>query len=161
MKKTLSLLMTCLLCLMMLYGCTNGIADSVGSVDSESVSYTDKDVQLNLAGMSGTVVYSMVYNIMSDPPRYIGQIIRLSGYYSAWQDPNTGMVYHSCVIPDATACCAQGMEFVWSGDHVYPDDYPEFGTEMIVTGRLESYMEGDYMYLHLMDAQVEWKGTDQ
>lgn len=147
MKKLICVLLFCLLSVNLLCGAL---------AETPVVTYTDKDVQLNLAGMSGTVVYSMIYNIMSEPSKFMGQIIRLSGYYSAWEDPNTGAVYHSCVIPDATACCAQGMEFVWSGEHAYPDDYPEFGTNMIVTGRLESYMEGDYMYLHLMDAQVEW-----
>lgn len=120
------------------------------------VTYADKDVDINLYGMSGTVVYSMVYNIMSDYTPFLGKVLRISGYYSPWEDPDTGVVYHSCIIPDATSCCAQGLEFVWAGEHAYPDDYPEEGTDMVVTGRLESYMEGDYVFLHLADAEVQW-----
>lgn len=147
MKKVICVLLICLLSMNLL---------CAASAETAAVTYSDKEVQFNLAGMSGTMVCSMIYNIVSEPSKFMGQIIRLSGYYSAWEDPNTGAVYHSCVIPDATACCAQGMEFVWNGEHAYPDDYPELGTDMIVTGRWESYMEGDYMYLHLTDAQVEW-----
>ena len=106
--------MLCVLCVTLLCGCTSADADSTLS---PAVIYESKDIQLDLAGMSGTVVYSMICNIMSDPTPYLDKVIRVGGYYSAWEDPNTGIVYHSCVIPDATACCAQGMEFVWAGEH--------------------------------------------
>ena len=64
-------------------------------------------------------------------------------------------MYHACIIPDATACCAQGIEFVWEGDHVWPDDYPEEGADIIVTGRLETYDENGFTYLHLVDAVLD------
>ena len=53
---------------------------------------------------------------------------KMAGYYSAYEDKERGVVYHACVIPDATACCA----------------------------RLESYLEDGYMYLHLVDSEVKW-----
>ena len=64
------------------------------------------------------------------------------------------VVYHACVIPDATACCAQGIEFTLAGDHRWPDDYPEPGTDIIVTGQLETYMEDGMRYLNLADAEL-------
>lgn len=152
MKKLVCILLVSMLSLTLLCGAV---------AENAPVTYTDKDVQLNLSGMSGTVVYSMIYNIMSDPTQYLGKVIRIAGYYSAWENPELHVVYHSCVIPDATSCCAQGMEFVWAGEHEYPGDYPDFGTDMIVTGRLESYMEGDYMYLHLVDAEIVWMKTEE
>ncbi len=156
MKKVICVLMLCVMCVSLLCGCTTGDADAIEPVKTSTEIYNDSDVQLDLSLMSGTVVYSMLSNIMYEPDKYIGQVIRLAGYYSVWEDPETGMIYHSCVIPDATACCAQGMEFVWAGEHTNPDDYPELGTDMIVTGKLESYMEGEYMYLHLVNADVQW-----
>ena len=113
-------------------------------------------VDLDLSQMSGTIVYSQIYNMMYDPEPYLGKIIRISGWYDAYMDGSTGMVYTACVIPDATACCSQGIEFVWAGEHIYPIDYPEPGADMTVTGRLETYEEDGYLYLHLVDAQVEW-----
>ena len=113
-------------------------------------------VDLDLSRLSGTIVYSQVYNMMVEPEKYIGMKIRMSGYYSGYEDTERGVVYHSCVIPDATACCAQGIEFVWSGEHAWPDDYPEEGTDITVTGRLESYEEDGYMYLHLVDSELVW-----
>lgn len=53
-----------------------------------------------------------------------------------------------------TACCAQGMEFVLTDDYSYPNDYPREGDEITVTGVFDTYMEGDYMYCTLRDANL-------
>jgi len=111
-------------------------------------------VDLDLSEMSGTVVYAQVYNMMYDPNAYLGKIIRMAGYYNYFDDQANGIVYHACIVPDATACCAQGIEFVWAGDHKWPDEYPEIGTDIIVTGRLEIYEENGSKYLHLVDAEL-------
>ena len=113
-----------------------------------------KKPDLDLSAMSGTIVYSQVYNMMTDPTPYLGMVIRVAGYYDAYEDEEAGSVYHACVIPDATACCAQGIEFVWAGEHSYPEDYPEPGPDIVVTGQLETYEEGDYLYLRLGSAEM-------
>ena len=62
------------------------------------------------------------------------------------------------IIKDAMACCSQGIEFVWGdGSHTYPDEYPEQGSEVVVIGEFETYMEdGDpYLYSRLKDATME------
>ena len=104
--------------------------------------------------MSGTVVYAQVYNLMADPNPYLGKTIRMTGLYNYYEDTANNIVYHACIIQDATACCAQGIEFVWAGDHAWPADYPEAGTEITVTGRLELYEENGTLYLHLTDADM-------
>ena len=111
---------------------------------------------LDLSNMSGTVVYAQVYNMMCDPDSYLGKVIRMAGYYNYFDDQTHGIVYHACIVPDATACCAQGIEFVWAGEHLWPDEYPEIGTDIIVTGRLELYEEDGMKYLHLVDAELTW-----
>ncbi len=40
---------------------------------------------------------------------------------------------------------------------MYPDDYPAEGTNIVVTGRLESYEEDGFLYLHLVNAEVLWE----
>ena len=112
-------------------------------------------IDLDLAALSGTLVYAQVYNMMVDPDPWLGKIIRMAGYYSYYDDQEHGVIYHACVIPDATACCTQGIEFVWYGEHRWPEDYPEIGTDITVTGRLEMYEESGQQYLHLVDADVK------
>ena len=149
MKKILSLALTFALLLCPLAGSA--------SASDASPRWQDADVDLDLSQMSGTVVYAQIYQILSDYQAYEGKIIRMKGWYDVFQDMETGMVYFSCIIPDATACCAQGIEFVWAGEHTFPDDYPEPGTGVTVTGKLESYIEDEYLYVRLADADVIWE----
>ena len=116
----------------------------------------DRPVDLDLAPLSGTVVYSQVYDMMMEPERYMGQKIRVKGNFSCFRDEETGQDYFAAIIADATACCAQGIEFVWRGAHEYPRDYPPLDTEITVTGTFEMYNEDGYDYIRLADAEVEW-----
>lgn len=68
---------------------------------------------------------------------------------------NVFLLYFSCIIVDATACCSQEIEFVLSGEHAYPDDYPEEGSEIVVQGIFNTYEENGYMYCQLKDAVME------
>lgn len=149
MKRILGLVLT-----LALFSC---FVSGFAAASDDLPHYQEADIDLDLSRMSGTVVYAQIYQILSDFQAYEGKIIRMKGWYDVFQDANTGMVYLSCIIPDATACCAQGIEFVWAGEHVYPDDFPEAGTGVTVTGRFESYMEGEYLYVHLTDADVIWE----
>lgn len=67
--------------------------------------------------------------------------------YSYSDDGKT--TYANVVIADATACCAQGIEFQIGKDGEYkcPEDYPKEGEDIVVTGTLEYYLEGSNMYL--------------
>ena len=118
-------------------------------------------IDLDLSVLSGTVVYAQVYNMMYEPDTWLGKIIRMAGYYNYFDDQEHGIVYHACVVPDATACCAQGIEFIWYGEHQWPEDYPEIGTDIVVTGRLEIYEEDGRKYLHLVDSDVQWEKEGQ
>ena len=122
---------------------------------------TEQAVDLDLSGMSGTIVYAQVYNMMVDPASYLEKTIRMSGYYSYFEDTEKKVVYHACVIPDATACCAQGIECVWEGEHAWPEEYPAAGTDITVTGRLEMYEEDGYNYLHLVNAELLWEDSGE
>ena len=148
MKKITLILAVCLCLLLVCSACSQG-----GATESAAKPRT---VDLDLSVLSGTFVYAEVYNLMAEPEEYMGKTIKIRGIYSVFEEPSTGVVYHACVIPDATACCTQGIEFVWGGDHTYPDDYMEEGTTLTVTGRLETYAENGVNYLHLVDADVVW-----
>ena len=68
------------------------------------------DEVMDMTFMSSTVIYSEVLNMMTNPEEYAGRTIRI-----------TGLVV-GCIIPDATQCCAQGVQFFSNGEHNYPDD---------------------------------------
>ncbi len=151
MKKTARKIVLCLI-IAVLSVCLPFSVGAEAAVPEETLA-----IDLDMSGMSGTVVYAQIYNLLSDPAPWLGKIIRMAGYYSFYNDQEQDIVYHACIIPDATACCAQGIEFIWAGEHKWPDDYPEDGADIIVTGRLEIYEENGYSYLHLVDAEVLWE----
>ena len=128
------------------------------SDETEKAKEPDPNVDIDLTAMSSDMVYSTVYQLMADAESYVGKKIKLRGnYYAAW-DENTKLYYHYAIIQDATACCQQGMEFVWGdGSHVYPDEYPEEYAEVEVVGVFETYKDNpddEYQYCRLRDATM-------
>ena len=135
MKKHLSIVIAlCLLCLGAA-GCSKKSPDGGGFID--------------LTKLSGTLVYAEVYNMTNSPEDYIGKTIKMSGTYNASFYEPTQQYYHAVIIQDAAACCASGLEFQWSGKHTYPDDYPENGTIVEVTGVFGTYEELGQTYPYL------------
>jgi hypothetical protein len=105
-------------------------------------------VDIDLTTMSGTLVYAEVYNIMMRPEEYMGKTIKMSGpYYSSYYD-KTDLYYHYVIVEDAAACCQQGLEFIWEGDHAFPDDYPADATRVEVVGEFGSYDELGITYYY-------------
>lgn len=117
-------------------------------------------VDVDLTVLSSTMVYSEVYNMLyNDPAHYLGKTVKARGGFSIYQLVTDGVlqpdpVAYACIIADATACCAEGMEFVLEGDYTYPDDYPELGTEITVIGEFQSYEENGMTWYHLVNARL-------
>lgn len=111
-------------------------------------------VDVDLTQLSSTMVYSEVYNMMAAPEDYIGKTVRMSGQFAIYYDESTEIYYFACIVADATACCSQGIEFVLT-DAEYPDDYPELGEEITVSGVFQTYQEGEATYCTLLDAVLE------
>ena len=44
------------------------------------------------------------------------------------------------------------MEFVLVDEYEYPNDYPELGEEITVTGVFDTYLEGKFRYCTVRDA---------
>ena len=142
------------ICVAALSGCGNK-KDSVQTAASAAVN-DDRPVDLDLSKLSGTVVYSQVYDMLVEPEEYMGKKIRVEGIFGYYKDTDTKQEYFAVVIPDATACCAQGIEFVRGGEYKYPVDYPPIDTDVTVTGIFGTYDEDGDTYIHLTDAQIEW-----
>lgn len=114
------------------------------------------DVDLN--NLNANVVYSQVFLMMTEPDKFIGKRIRMSGQFNVYaaQDGNPSGVteYYAIIIADAQACCQQGIEFVWPG-HTYPEGFPEVKSNASVTGIFEVYEENGKKYCRLVADSVE------
>jgi uncharacterized membrane protein YcgQ (UPF0703/DUF1980 family) len=100
------------------------------------------------------MVYSEVWNMLVYPENYIGKTVKMDGALAIYHDEDTDKNYFACVISDATACCSQGIEFALTEDYTYPDDYPEEGGKICVTGVFDTYEEDGYIYCTLRDARI-------
>lgn len=126
--------------------------------DTEDIQKTKGIVDYDLTQMSSDLVYATVYQMMVTPEEYEGKMFRIDGNFYATYYEATKKYYFYCVIQDVTACCAQGMEFVWGdGTHIYPEEYPEDNAEIVVEGIFEAYREeGDgNLYCRLSDATLQ------
>ena len=112
-------------------------------------------VDVDLTKLSNIMVYSEVDNMVTYPDKYLGKTIRLRGPYYALFDEGTKNYYHFIIIEDATACCEQGLEFVWEGEHRYPEDYPADTTRVEIIGTYSSYEELGETYFYIQTEQIE------
>ena len=134
--------------------------DQQSPEESEQLQSSADGVDVDLTVLSSTMVYSEVYNMLyNDPAHYLGKTVKARGGFSIYQLVTDGVlqpdpVAYACIIADATACCAEGMEFVLEGDYTYPDDYPELGAEITVIGEFQSYEENGMTWYHLVNARL-------
>ncbi len=182
MKKKLVVILLCMVLALALGACgKSDSGNSSNSADGTSGTQTNESAQsgakksekeikalrkanykkglLDLTKMSSTAIYSEVFNMMESPSEYDGREVQVIGNFAVAKDDKTGKKYFYCVVPDATKCCQQGLEFVLkNGDsYKYPDDYPAVDAEVKVRGVFESYTvkeAGDMQYCRLKDATI-------
>lgn len=154
MKKLLCVLLIALT-LIPLAACGHeDTAQKPAAEDAEGTAALDID----LTALSGIMAYSEVNSMISFPDNYIGKTVKMQGQFNIYQvtDENGAFIpdkmFFACMIADATACCAQGLEFALAGEPVYPDEYPELGAEITVVGTFEWYEEDGCRYYRLGNA---------
>ncbi len=125
-------------------------------LEYEDLGSSEGDSQIvDLTTLSPTMIYAEVYNMYVYPEDYEGKTIKIKGMFGVYDDAKTGETFTSCVIQDATACCAQGVEFELGDGKVYPDDYPNESEEIVVTGTYRTYESDGLLYCYLADATLE------
>ena len=106
-------------------------------------------IDVDFSKFSSVMAYSGIYDMMINPDSYLGKTVRVKGKFDTIHDDETGEDYFAVVVMDASMCCAAGLDFTLKGKRKYPDDYPEIGTEITVTGKFERYTEGEDVYYRL------------
>ena len=119
-----------------------------------------KDIDYDLTEMNSDMIYATVFMVVQDPESYAGKTFKIYGNSYTFPTTEGKSMTHYCLIKDALACCAQGLEFISSNsDEKYPDD----GDEIVVTGTLESYTIEDIPMplCRLVNAKIEKKISDK
>ncbi|MGN1329363.1 MAG: hypothetical protein ACI4V4_06665 [Eubacterium sp.] len=129
-------------------------SENNNNVDTAEATTVSQKIDLDLSTMNTTMVYSQLSDMMQNPNNYVGKTIKMAGQFSLSQNNETKQLYYNVTVMDATACCQQGLEFIWEG-HTYPDDYPEVNSNIEVIGVFETYDEDGTMYCHLISNDVK------
>ena len=109
-------------------------------------------VDVDLSGLSRTLMYAQAYDMVYSPDDYKGKTVRMRGPVDSYADETTGEMHYVCIIEDATACCTQGIEFELEDDEAYPPS----GSEALVSGTFDFYLRDDlFLICVLHDATVE------
>lgn len=115
----------------------------------------EETIDVDLTQLSSTMVYSEVYNMLYNQDDYKGKKVKMRGLYYPYD--SGGKRHYACLVQDATACCAQGLDFEMSQSGINPDDYANPGDEITVVGTFDAYRDEDngslYVYLVLRNAR--------
>ena len=133
---------------------TNPDSDSRSTLSQPAGKTVADGVDVDLTSVSTSIAYSELYIMLTQPEEFIGKTVRMHGTFGAYQDPATNNYVFGCLLQDATACCAQGLEFVLAGKHNYPEDYPPLNSEITVEGVFETYSQNGYQYCTLKNASL-------
>ena len=149
-------------CLLSSCGNTESAATDSSSETAQAETSAEESsedgIDYDLTKMSSTMIYSTVSNMMLYPDVYQGKMVRLEGNFSVYHDVSANRYLFAAIVPDATACCQQGIEFVLDGDYKYPDDYPEEGQSIIIQGTFNTYNEYGFNYAQLQNATMAVNG---
>lgn len=131
---------------------------SKSKTNSNKSKTNSNKIDVDLNNLNANVVYSQVFLMMTEPDKFIGKRIRMSGQFNVYAaeegNPSGVTEYYAIIIADAQACCQQGIEFVWPG-HTYPEGFPEVKSNASVTGIFEVYEENGKKYCRLVADTVE------
>ncbi|MBQ3841717.1 MAG: hypothetical protein II820_03385 [Ruminiclostridium sp.] len=116
---------------------------------TDSLPEINEPVDLDMTQMSATMIYSVIYDMMINPGDYYGKSMIVDGYFDTMYSDEFQTRYYFVVVPDATACCVQGLEFKLPDEKTYPDDYPEVRDDIRVRGELDCYEEAGQTYAYI------------
>ncbi|MBR0413422.1 MAG: hypothetical protein IJI47_07675 [Eubacterium sp.] len=119
-------------------GCSGGKAPAEKATTAKAAAKIDYD----LSGVSETVAYSQVYDMIMKPDDYRGKTVKVKGEFEYADDELNGDTHYSCIVSDTKGCCKQGIEFATKEDMDFAD-YPVIFSKIEVTGTFDTYNIGN------------------
>jgi len=84
--------------------------------------------------MSYNVLSGVLFDILIDPDKYSDKTLKVTGEFNT--QIHEGNRYFSVIKWDATGCCPTGIDFIPPDNMKYPENFPESGSEITVSGQL-------------------------
>ena len=110
----------------------------------------DSDGVLNLSTLNQTMLAAEVNRITSQPERYEGRTIQMTGPYYATFNERLGRYQHYVAVTVVDPCCPfQGLEFFMDGGQAPDDGYPTEETRISVAGVFQRHEENGRVYHYI------------
>lgn len=108
----------------------------------------DSEFDYDIPRFSSPVAYALLTDILfENPQNYLGKTIRVQGTYQHQFWDVSGAIHHDVVMQLLADCCPKSIEFILSGAPTFPDDFPEHGTEIEISGVFSRYrLLGQWIY---------------
>ena len=111
-------------------------------------------IDYDLSNMNFTMISSFFFQMLIEPETYENKIFKIKGNFQTFDNPEGGLPYFSVIMNDATLCCQEGIDFVWEGEHNWPQDYPETGTEISIIGKYIVTEDDGFTYNYLLVSDI-------
>lgn len=121
----------------------DNVKQELDKSSSTNTSITNSTPDIDLTKMSVTMIYSQIFNMLIMPEEYVDKTIKVKGSFEIYPNEKGEIDFFTLTVMDATACCKEGIDFIWAGNHTYPDDYPKEGQEITITGSYKSFENED------------------
>lgn len=108
----------------------------------------DLKIDYDLTNMSSTMIYAEVFNMLIEPEKYENKRVKMKGFFTIYNEGSNDEVY-SVIVPDATACCQQGIEFFYD----FKDNKPVANSEITVTGIFNVHILSDGISYNYIKAE--------
>ena len=108
----------------------------------------DLKIDYDLTNMSSTMIYAEVFNKLIETEKYENKRVKMKGFFTIYNEGSKDEVY-SVIVPDATACCQQGIEFFYD----FKDNKPVANSEITVTGIFNVHMLSDGISYNYIKAE--------
>ncbi len=131
---------------------------------AEAAPAEQRRIDIDLTGFSPNMLYAEVSNMGLSPEDYKGKIIRLTGEFAHFPkdvdengNPTSTEEIFVCMISDAMACCASGIEFIPEKESSFWASPPEVGSKITITGLCDIFLDesGWFTVIQLDNAAVE------
>ena len=130
-------LLSLILLIALLTSCANSNAQKAGNNIDLGRTPEEREaaaVDMDLSILSTTVLSAELFNIFANADDNAGKMIRVRGLYANAFFSESGEYNHYIITLDGDECCREGFRFVWRGDHVFPDDYPQIDARIELDG---------------------------
>ncbi len=108
-------------------------------------------IDIDLTVMTDTMVYSQVYDLMTNPTDYLEKTMKFVGTFYSEVDAATLTKYNFIIINDATGCCPQGLEFILDDEE---DEYPDEMQSIEMVGTVVPYEVAGNTYYRILATEV-------